>query len=228
MLRATLRVVGLVGLLLVLGGCAPETVATATISTTRIVVATETGTAVAEVEATATATVTIVPAATPTIVPSRTPTIVPSQTPTRVPSETPRPTLTPELARTAGPDQYVMPGWVSDPAVNVMLLRTDYHATLLNPETGERFDIPVEGGPSVRWVQQEEGLYVQVGYPAAWDAPSWFVEEIHTVTGQIKRFEVPRELTPGPPSITSPDVGELFRPWWFIRPMELNWASTLT
>jgi hypothetical protein len=206
MSRVMSKVVSLVVLLLVLGGCAPETVATATISTTRIVVPTETVTAVAQVEATATATVTVAPAATPTMVPSRTPTIVPSRTPTIAPSQTPRPTLTPELARTSAPDQYVMPAWVSEPAVNVLLLNTGYHATLLNPETGERFDIPIEdGGPSVRWVQQEDGLYVHVGYPAAWDAPSWFVEEIHTVTGQIKRFEVPRQLTPSPPSIPSPD-----------------------
>jgi WD40 repeat protein len=170
------------------------------------VVPTGTVTAVVEVEATPTATVTIPPAATPTIAPSRTPTIIPSQTPTIAPSQTPRPTVTAEPTVTATPYYYDMPAWVSDPAVNVLLLRTDSHATLFNAETGERFDIPIgEGSPSVSWIEREDGLYVHVGYSAAWDATSWLVEESHTVTGQFKRFEVPRQLTPGVPSTPSPD-----------------------
>ncbi len=85
--------------------------------------------------------------------------------------------------------------------------------TLFNPQTGEQYDIPVEGGPSLRWVQNEEGLYIRLGYPSAWDAPTWLAEEIHAVTGQIHRLEGPRELTPTPgvPPIPSPDGRYLAR-----------------
>lgn len=198
MLGGILRVVGLLGLLLVLVGCGPEMVATATISTTRIVVATVTGTAVAEVEATPTVTATLLPVPTSTKVPAHTPTMTPTRTPW--------PTATAEPAVTSIPEYSDMPAWVSDPAVHVLLLRTVSLAMLFNAETGERLDIPIgEGSPSLSWVEGEDGLSVRVGYSAAWDATSWLVEEIHAVTGQLNRFEIPRQLTPGVPSMLSPD-----------------------
>ncbi len=121
----TLNILLVIGLALIITGCVPDTAVPATLAITRVAVV-GTNTAVASPTATTTPTATIDP----------TPETTLSPTPTR-PTVTPRPTSTP-TPRSNNP-----PAWVSDPTVNVLLLRNKDGGllTLFNANTGEQVEM---------------------------------------------------------------------------------------
>jgi hypothetical protein len=198
MLSTNVKFLGLLTFLFVLGACTPNKAVPATIPPTLTTVMTETGTAVAPATAAA--------AFSPPPAPSQT------HTPIRTlhPTNTPQPTFTPTFTTTS--DQYILPAWVSDPAINVLLAGIDERSylrlSLYNAETGERFDLPInlsEYGLSPRWNITEEGMFIQLAHSIPAGSQSKLIEEINLQTGEVVQDEIPHEFIQGERKIISSD-----------------------
>lgn len=149
------KILGLLIILLVLGGCVPDTAVPVTVPPTRTMVMTETGTAVAQTP--------------PTITPTVSPTPTHAQTSAAQPASTHRPTPTSFLTPT--PVVYDLPAWVLDPEVNVLVLGSygdDGTITLFNAETGEQFEIYM-GIDDLKpaWIWQDGRYFLSPTSPTA-------------------------------------------------------------
>lgn len=169
-MTAKANILGLLLVSLVLGGCTPEAAIPATLPPTRTVMVMETGTAVVEILVTAVPTaVTPTATATTTRDPNQTTDLQPLERApaTPAPTNTPRPTFTPSPTPT--PKIFDLPEWVSDPAVNVLLLGNyddNETITLFNADTGEQFDIHVEVNElAPRWLWQEGNYSLSPQFP---------------------------------------------------------------
>ena len=180
MSRKNFFILGWMFILVWLGACQATTVDIVTPHPTQTAIAAKTETAVT-VSSTITPTRNVVETSTP----------LPSETPIAVPTQRPSPTSTPEY--------YDVPEWVADPTINVLLMYTEDRrgrnsaATLVNVETGERFDIPVISPSSFPrwWPETGDGLYVHLSSSISVDDPNPVIYGVHIVTGEVRKFEFP-------------------------------------
>lgn len=125
------------------------------------------------------------PSPTPTTAIAKTPTLIThasltlpptaslTQSPATLPTVTPNPTATPSFTPTPPTPEF--PAWISDPATNVLLLES-YDLPkliLINPDTGERYEIEVDGTDNKpgwlwpKWLRQGDGYYIDIGSEGA-------------------------------------------------------------
>ncbi len=213
----------LLGISLLLGGCAPQDLPTATVTATETQLVTATTIAEAEITATLNpVTVTNSPIPTLTSPPtatavSDTPPPAPTATPQPVPTQTSRPSRTPTATLAA---QIPLPAWINDPDTAVLLIfgyelggSSKEYFRFINAPTGEQFDLklaPRYGHAA--WGQDENGLYFDlVRYSGS--RSDGFHDRIYIADGAAVRLPIqPLTATPLPSS---------------AKPTASGWAVTI-
>jgi hypothetical protein len=176
-----------------LAACTPESPTATLVAAVPISTARFTATATARpVEATATPTATLLAAtATQTVV---------AEAATPGPTVTPQPTSTATATATPFPTHYDVPAWASDPGTAVLLTTTAYDLggsmfiTLINPATGERFNVASPPyNDDVIWVQDVNGIYFQYerNYVDGEYIRTLHLEQVNIETGEIRHMPTP-------------------------------------